>query len=240
MNTQSNSKHFIFLGDSLINRKSIVTIDPCYDLPAIGETVTVLRHQTAGFYKILMEMLQLTYPSNHIDFNNFARGGATVHDIQMQLDAYLKTKTHTEVANPDKTIFICIGTNDASHEIFKLGKSIAVDDFQKQYQVILEKLSDITEKIYCILPPPVSVLEHSDQINAKITAYNQSILELGSIFNHITFIDLFSHFEQIDEAFLAQSKQLQLRIEDGVHLSDLGNQLAANIIWDSLIPEEYP
>lgn len=244
MTAQDHTKTYLFFGDSLIDRKSIVTPNPCYDLPAKGETVTVLDHQTGGFFKLLKEMLQITYPSNKIEFQNHAKGGSTSTDIALKTSSYFEDNNGHATNRKDELmtktsheIFICVGTNDASHSFFNLGDRISEEKFKENYDLILKSIYAPHHKIYCILPPPTRVKETSMQINEKIMRYNSAIVDLESVYDGVQIIDLYTPFEDIDTAFESNNPELSLRIEDGVHFSDLGNQLAANIIWDSITSE---
>jgi|GEM_PF-4427591 len=237
---QKHTKTFLFFGDSLIDRRSIVTIDPCYDLPAIGEAVRVLDHQKRGFFKLLLEMLQLAHPLNKIQFQSFARGGATSRHMVTQLEAYGEMTFKNSQVDTMKAdaIFICIGTNDASYPFFGLlsnkDNNISTEEFKSNYEFVLTALSAQCQRIYCILPPPVRVDKKQNCINKQIAEYNNAVMDLKTLYDNVHLIDLYTRFDQTDVAFAGQNTQLKLRIDDGVHFSDLGNQLAANIIWNCL------
>lgn len=237
MANNHNQRSYIFFGDSLINRTSIVTADPCYDLPDVGTTVEVLAHKTGGFYGLLQTLLQLTYPENRIHFQNFARGGASSFQLQSQLDGCIDSQT-IEQQPQENAALICIGTNDASHDIFGLGKAVTLEQFKYNYGASIKKAVHHFGTVHCILPPEVQVLEQKETINQRIRDFNETIIDIASTFENVQVIDLFSHFEQTDQAFANTHSTLSLRISDGVHLSELGNQLAANIIWDALL-EDY-
>ena len=221
---------FSFFGDSLIDRPAIVVDNPHYNLPALGQSVPVRGHETAGFFKLVLQRLQVAFPERSFQFLNFAVGGSTIRDVQTQL-----ADSEQRIPYPDVS-FICVGINDVMRR-FQGRPSEAVDlpEFSDRYAQVIDEAQRRSRLVLCLGEPLVNVSNDAPAINSVLKTYNDAIesevtrRKSGNIY----FIDLFSQFERVNVNLSAHSGYESLW-SDGVHLSDIGNVLAADIIMRNL------
>jgi len=215
---------FDFFGDSLIDRPAIVTTDPHFDLPKIGEDVKVTAHQTAGFYRMVLHRLQCAFPENTFDFNNLAKGGSTIRDVCAQI--------RSAPAGFNDVSFICVGINDIWRRFQgRDSESVHLDEFAQLYDESVKLLLKRSRLVFCIGEPLVSIGENSTKFNAELMKYNEAIKEVATRHakSDVYFIDLFGPFERVNSIMKAYNPGESLWI-DGIHLSQLGNTLASDTI----------
>jgi lysophospholipase L1-like esterase len=221
---------FCFFGDSLVDRPAIVVDNPHYDLPAVGQSVVVRGHETAGFYKLVLQRLLVTFPERSFQFLNFAVGGSTVRDVQTKIADSTQQPPYPDVS------FICVGINDVMRKFQgRLSEAVNFDEFSARYSQVIEEAQRRSRLVFCLGEPLVNVNDDAPAINAALKTYND---EIESLVNrrrssNIFYIDLFNHFERV-HANLSAYSGCESLWSDGVHLSDIGNTLAADIIMKHL------
>ncbi len=225
---------FCFFGDSLVDRPAIVVDDPHYDLPAVGQSVPVRGHETAGFYKLVLQRLTVAFPERSFRFLKFAVGGSTIRDVQAQL-----VDSAQQIAHPDVS-FICVGINDVMRKFQgRFSEAVDLGEFSERYGQVIDEAQKKSRLVFCLGEPLVNVEKDSVAINADLKSYNNAIeaivkrREAGRVF----FIDLFSQFERV-HTNLATHASSESLWSDGVHLSDIGNMLAADTILRQLERDE--
>jgi lysophospholipase L1-like esterase len=221
---------FSFFGDSLVDRPAIVVDNPHYNLPLPGQSVPVRGHETAGFYKMVLQRLQVAFPERSFQFLNFAVGGSTIRDVQTQLANSVQRLPYPDVS------FICVGINDVMRT-FQGRPSEAVNlvEFSERYTQVIDEAQKRCRLVFCIGEPLVNTEQDAPAINAALKTYNEAIESevTRRKGRNIYFIDLFSEFERVHTNLSAHSGYESLW-SDGVHLSDIGNVLAADIIMRHL------
>lgn len=221
---------FCFFGDSLVDRPSILVEDPHYNLPATGQLVPVLGHETAGFYKLVLQRLRVAFPERSFQFINFAVGGATVRDVQMQV-----AESAQSAPSPDVS-FICVGINDVMRKFQgRFSEAVDFEEFSRRYEQVIKDAQKRSRLVFCIGEPLVNLENDTSAINAALKTYNNSIESIISSLKseNIFFVDLFSAFERVHANLSAHSGSESLWI-DGVHLTEIGNMLAADVIMRHL------
>ncbi|MFT8392359.1 MAG: GDSL-type esterase/lipase family protein [Sporolactobacillus sp.] len=127
----------------------------------------------------------------------------------------------SEVMQPNKdAVTILFGSNDASFH-----KGIPIREFEENLLTIGERLAPIP--FLLITPPPViERLQIGKRKNTIITEYASVVRQVATRL-HAPFVD----FHQIMAAQPDRSRLLQA---DGLHLSDSGYNLLAQLISDSV------
>lgn len=225
---------FSFFGDSLVDRPAIVVDNPHYDLPALGQSVPVRGHETAGFYKLVLQRLRVAFPEHSFQFLNFAVGGSTIRDVQTQL-----VYSAPHIPCPDVS-FICVGINDVMRTFQgRPSESVDLAEFSDRYAQVIDEAQRRSRLVFCLGEPLVNVSNDAAAINSTLKMYNEAIeSEVGRRkSSKIYFIDLFSQFERVQVNLSAHSGSESLW-SDGVHLSEIGNVLAADIIMRNLERED--
>ena len=221
---------FHFFGDSLVDRPAIVVDDPHYDLPAIGQSVVVKEHQTAGFYRLTHQRLQAKHPEIRFSFQNYAVGGSNVRDVETQISSCEQSHDFWDVS------FVCVGINDILRKVQgRFDESVELEEYSQRYQNIVEKLKDKSKFIFCIGESPVSLGEDSSVINTELKTYTDWIKNFcqEEQNKNVHYIDFYNEFERVSEIFAAYQSEKSLWV-DGIHYSQLGNTLAAELIIQTL------
>jgi len=227
---KNETLRFCFFGDSLVDRPALVIDDPHYNLPAIGSQVRVQNHETAGFFKLIQQILTVRYPAQKLEFFNRAKGGSTIRQVQYQVEKFCRE------GNSDVSL-ICVGINDVMRKYQGLpDQHVSFDEFAERYTSVLSLLKTKSKIILCLGEPLVQV-QDSHAINQELYTYNNFIKDLADSATGIFYIDLFKTFKDTHSALSSRGSQHSLWT-DGVHLSDLGNALAADTIVKALEQEE--
>jgi len=228
---KNDTLRFCFFGDSLVDRKAIVIDDPHYNLPVIGSQVEVKSHETAGFFKLIQQILTVRYPTQTLEFLNRAKGGSTIRQVQYQVEKFCKKSLSADVS------LICVGINDVMRKYQGLpDQHVLFDEFAERYTSVLSSLKTKSKIILCLGEPLVQVKD-SDEINKELYTYVSFIKDLSDSATGIYYIDLFNIFKDTHSALSSRGSPHSLWT-DGVHLSDLGNALAADTIMKALEQEE--
>jgi len=215
-----------FFGDSLIDRPAIVTPDPHYDLPDVGASVQVLAHETAGFFKLLRQRLQIMLPDRLVNCRTFARGGSTVRELERQI------RVASEGADDWDLSILCVGINDIWRKFQgRRLEAVPYDEFVACYSAALNILQARSKMTICIGAPLAPAGEFRPAILRDLELYNGAVRDLTNSCSEggIFFLDLFGRF--MSSALLLQELDPPESLwVDGVHLSPLGNVMAADLI----------
>jgi lysophospholipase L1-like esterase len=219
-----------FFGDSLVDRPSIIVDNPHFDLPAIGQVVPVRGHEKGGFYKVVSQNLTVAYPEQAFSFSNFAVGGSTVRDVERQVERACSLVPQTVLS------VVCVGINDVIRAFQgRYAEGVNLDEFAERYTRIVARLCAHSSFVLCICEPFGDVGEGSGALRAELIRYNAVVSSIVSRLGQgkLACVDLFARFEQVNAALVARGAQIPLWV-DGVHLSEVGNILAADAIMSAL------
>ncbi len=224
--TVPRSIQFNFFGDSLIDRPAIVVDNPHFDLPKINSEVTVINHETAGFYKLIQQHLKVMHPEQRFVFKNYAVGGSNIRDVQNQITQSINNDNYWDVS------FVCVGINDIWRKYQgRQNDAVTLNEYSRLYQDTLNNIKKKSRLIFCIGEPLISVGNDSNNINSEIKEYNVFLKNICSqdTSGNVHYIDLFDEFKRVSQIIAAYNPDESLWI-DGVHLTPIGNTLATNII----------
>jgi hypothetical protein len=118
-------------------------------------------------------------------------------------------------------------------------ESVDLAEFSDRYAQVIDEAQRRSRLVFCLGEPLVNVSNDAAAINSTLKMYNDVIeSEVGRRkSSKIYFIDLFSQFERVQVNLSAHSGSESLW-SDGVHLSEIGNVLAADIIMRNLERED--
>lgn len=226
----TKSAFFGFYGTSIMEHLvaySSRMSDPM-NLPAVGNTVEVEIGKKEGYVSRLSRILTLKLPYHNIVVNNFAVGGATSRDL-----VNLITEKEPPTSGYD-ILFLGCGINDVWRKYQgRHHEAVDIREYEENFRKILHTALCQAHEIYIINETPVSGIDHADQINGELQCYNQITKKLAPEFG-VQYIDVYSAFKDFSAIKKAISPGEHSLWTDGVHLSDLGDELICQLITQHL------
>ena len=202
---QTNDR-LIFLGDSLTQRTGLLT-----------STNPAARygHPYLGSYvDILVKRLLVHCPLLGLQTFNAGVGGIMLPYLLQSLPGYL------EQFEPTRAVLF-MGQNDA--------KKHSTEEFETHLRQALEILRDARVAVLQLSTTP-----HPGEVqkNQMLAAYDRIIDRLCDEFGN-RFVDMKTPFEKLLEYNADADRPIQL-FSDGCHMSELGNQLLADLVFSAL------
>lgn len=186
---------------------------------ALGDSTGVgvgARHD-GGYVARIFTRIERVRPGSSLI--NLCVSGATTADV-------LREQIERVPRGSATLVTLGIGTND-------VGRGITVEQFARNYQVIIQRLQDrtvapiVVTNIPDISLAPVVPLPFRDEARRRITLFNKRIEEIGE--RHGTLlVDVYetSHREiPVHPEFFS---------EDGFHPSDVGYEFWAKAMWPAV------
>ena len=196
----------IFLGDSLTQRTGL-----------LNSTNPAARygHAYLGSYvDILVKRLLVNYPQLGFQTCNAGVGGIMLPHLEQSLPGYL------EQFDPTYAVLF-MGQNDA--------KKFNGDEFETNLTQVLGMLRDARVSVLQLSTTPHP---GQDQKNQTMAAFDRIVKRLCEQFGN-QFLDVKTPFEKVLEYNAGADRPVPL-FADGCHLSELGNQLLADLVFDAL------
>ncbi len=202
---ESNDR-LIFLGDSLTQRTGLLT-----------STNPAARygHAYLGSYvTILVKRLLVHYPHLVLQTFNAGVGGIMLPHLLQSLPGYL------EQFKPTRAVLF-MGQNDA--------KKFKADEFETNLRQVLDILRDAEVSVLQLSTTPHP---GEDQKNRMLATYDRTIDRLCDELGN-RFVDVKTPFDKLLEYNAGADRPVQL-FSDGCHMSELGNQLLADLVFAAL------
>ncbi len=202
---QTNDR-LIFLGDSLTQRTGLLT-----------STIPAARygHAYLGSYvDILAKRLLVHFPQLGLQIFNAGVGGIMLPHLLQSLPVHLEQFEAT-------CAVLFMGQNDA--------KKYSADEFETNLSQVLDILLDAKIAVLQLSTTPHP---GEDQKNQMLATYDRIVDRLCDEFgNH--FVDVKTPFENMLEYNAGADRPVEL-FADGCHMSELGNQLLADLVFSAL------
>ncbi|WP_433620967.1 GNAT family N-acetyltransferase [Nocardia sp. CA-120079] len=198
------------------------------DLPVTGDTVSVDGRHNDGFVARLETVLATKLPDVAFTIHNHGRGGATSRDL-------LADVVGVDL-DQDLALLEC-GTNDVLRRAQgRDHEAVDIEEFTRNYRTILEHLRARARRVICLAAPPVGGECGLDavSINEDLFAYNlaaqKAAHDIGAMF-----VDYWGAFVTTAALLRGRGGDLSPWLADGIHLSDIGDELILRSLKATLI-----
>ena len=201
-----------FLSDRRRKKKKIIFF---------GDSITQAGVQRKGYISVMKEMLRQQGIENY-ELAGAGIGGNKVYDL------YLRMEEDVLNRSPD-IVVIYAGVNDVWHKKL-LGEATDAENFEKIYRAIITKFS--TNEIKVIVCTPAIIGEKNDFTNELDVDLNNCSNIIRNIAADIglPIVDLHKAFHEYELVNNIDNVEKGILTTDGVHLSDKGNELAAELM----------
>lgn len=199
--------NLVFLGDSLTQRTGIIqSSNPSHRFSL---------DYSGSYVDVLIKRIIVNFPNIQFEYHNKGMGGNTVKDLlgRVQKDVIS--------LHPDY-VFLFIGQNDAN--------LLSPDDFKKDLDTLLDIFKSGNLKIiqYSTTPSPGNPGK-----NMVLDRYDEVIKGLCAEYNN-PYVDIKNNFLEVEE--LNANKDIPLVLfNDGCHMSELGNILIADKVFEAIL-----
>lgn len=209
------------------------------DLPAVGEKVEVTEWRNRGYVASLLTGWQTRYP--WIDFTSLmaGEGGATSRDVL----ANIRTAIESNAETIWDLAVLGVGINDVwRHHQGRFAEAVPIEEFDANYRTGIELLTAHTRKVVVIGEPPMGWDPGIDvpAANLDLIEYNRRARRAADDAGAL-FIDLWDSVTRTATALgwspsapSAPATGALSVWSDGVHLSEIGDELLRQIIADQI------
>jgi lysophospholipase L1-like esterase len=209
-----------------------------HHLPLPGEKVIVDGWQSRGYVQLLTTQLRLTHPGLRFAVDNRAAAGATSRDL-------LGIVRHFQQTSSAEIAVLCCGINDVWRGYQGRGpEAVSLKEFGLNYIRMIATLRRAAKHVVCLSETPFGWDDDCDvaAMNAELARYNE-LARRAAHAQDAEYADLW-------HPMLDAARQLgggrppspadPTLWSDGVHLSDLGDTLVANLLHDVLLRAHLP
>lgn len=205
----NSGETLVFFGDS-ITRRSEIKDNP-------DPRVKFSLNYDDSYVDLFLQRLVIHHPKLDLKTYNLGVGGDTVNGLMERF-------WELEALKPDWVV-LCIGQNDA--------KALSPEEFEQQLSFLLEQLSDLGCRVVQLSTTPCPYSREKDE---KLLVFDQIIRRLDHSFL-IPFLDVKTHLRQI--MLDNQTAQVPINLfAGGCHLSRLGNQYLADVVYHYFAGED--
>ena len=196
----------VFFGDSLIKRTGIVS--------SPNPARKYMIDYTGSFVDILTKKLIVHFPEISFEFYNKGVGGNTTEDLLKRV------KQEVLLLKPN-IIILLIGQNDAIKH--------TIDKFEDNLTDLLETMNRNNIKVIQLSTTPNL---KNMEINIILDEFDAIIKNKSEFYGNI-YVDLKMPFKKA-MAHKMYDCPIELLI-DGVHMTELGNILIADLVYDAMV-----
>ena len=196
----------LFLGDSLTQRTGL--------LSSTNPAVRYGHPYLGSYVDILLPRLLVHYPHLELQTCNAGIGGIMLPQLLQKLSEYLAQFEPTRAV-------LFMGQNDA--------KKYGSEEFENYLRQVLDELRGNQVEVLQLSTTPHP---GEDRKNQSLAVFDRIIEKLCNEFsNH--FLDVKTPFEKVQAYNESARRPIQL-FSDGCHMSALGNQLLADLVFNAL------
>ncbi len=192
-----------------------------------GDSITEMGVKEKGYISLMNEKLNKKGLEQKYQLIGSGIGGNKVYDLffRMELDV---------LAQQPDIVVIWIGINDIWHKSM-FGTGTDLHKFETMYADIIQRLQKKGIKVYCCTPGCIG--EKTDFSNSQDGDLNEfsKVIRKTVVLNKADIIDFRKTFQEHNLRNNKDNLTQGILTYDGVHLNDAGNQLVADIMWDTLI-----
>lgn len=192
-----------------------------------GDSITELGVKDNGYITVLSQYLKTKNMNQNFELIGSGIGGNKVYDLFFRLEKDVLTH------HPD-IVVLWIGVNDVWHKS-TFGTGTDIDKFESMYEGIIERLSSKGIKVFCCTPACIGEkTDHSNSQDGDLNEYSKIIRKVAEN-QKVGLIDFRKVFLAYNLTHNHQNKSKGILTYDGVHLNDIGNELVANLIFQTVI-----
>lgn len=192
-----------------------------------GDSITEAAVKTNGFINLIDKRLIAENKNNKYNLIGAGISGNKIYDL------YFRMEKDVLATKPD-IVVIWIGVNDVWHKSMK-GTGSDLNKFEVMYETMIEKFQSAGIKVYCCTPACIGEkTDHSNSQDGDLNEFSKSIRKIAAN-KSAGLIDFRSQFLSSNLKINLDNKYQGILTTDGVHLNDKGNQLVADILWQTLI-----
>ena len=195
----------IFLGDSLTQRTGL--------LSSTNPAARYGHPYLGNYVDILAKRLLVHYPQLALQAFNAGVGGIMLPHLLQRLAGYLEDFEPTWAV-------LFMGQNDA--------KKYRAAEFETHLREVLGILRDAHVSVLQLSTPHPG----EEDKNRVLATYDGIVDRLCQEFDH-RFVDAKTPFDRVLEYNVGADRPVQL-FSDGCHLSELGNQLLADLVFEAI------
>lgn len=193
-----------------------------------GDSITEAGVKPKGYIDQIQEYLNTKQLQNDYALVGKGISGNKVYDLYLRLDKDVLAE------NPQKVI-IWIGVNDVWHKPMH-GTGTDADRFIKFYDAIIEKLKAQNIEVFVCTPAVVGERkDKQNELDAPLDEFSNMIREIATK-HKVTLIDLRTLVNDYLQTNNTEDVAEGILTYDGVHLSDLGNQMIAQWMIEKILP----
>ncbi|MEW1739294.1 GDSL-type esterase/lipase family protein [Nocardia beijingensis] len=203
------------------------------DLPSVGEQLAVTEWRHRGYVHALITSWSTRYPWITFHSDNCGEGGATSRDVLTNLRAAVDADRRWDLA------VLGVGINDVwRHHQGRSAEAVGIEEYDANVRTALDLLTSRSRRVLVIGEPPMGWEPGIDVVaaNADLTDYNRRA--------HRAADDAGAHFIDIWDAVMytatafgwsptapaAPAAGAPSVWSDGVHLSELGDELLRQLV----------
>ncbi len=191
-----------------------------------GDSITQMGINKGGYIDRIKNLINEKGIQNNFEIIGAGVGYDKIYDL------YLRMEDDVLAKMPD-VVVIYEGVNDVGHK-YSTHTGTDIEKYERFYSAIIKKLQAKGIKVFVCTPTLLG--EKKDKANpqdAEIDAYSDIIRKLAASMN-CTLIDLRKIFVDYVQANNIENKGLGFLTVDGIHPSELGNQLLADEMTKAL------
>ncbi|WP_280299435.1 GDSL-type esterase/lipase family protein [Nocardia abscessus] len=203
------------------------------DLPEIGEQLAVTEWRNRGYVHALITSWSIRYPWITFHSNNFGEGGATSRDVLANLRAAVDAGGSWDLA------VLGVGINDVwRHHQGRSAEAVGIEEYDANIRTALQLLTARSRRVIVIGEPPMGWEPAIDvpAANTDLADYNRraqrAAADAGADFIDIWAPVLYTatSFGWSPTAPAAPVTGAPSVWSDGVHLSELGDELLRQLV----------
>jgi lysophospholipase L1-like esterase len=192
-----------------------------------GDSITEMGVKDKGYIDLFNGKLKNTRQTEKYQLIGSGIGGNKVYDLFFRMESDVLNK------QPD-IVVIWIGVNDVWHKSM-FGTGTDMDKFERMYADILQRLQQKGIKVFCCTPACIGEkTDHSNAQDGDLNEFSKIIRKTASA-NGAGLIDFRKAFIDYNLIHNTDNKKQGILTYDGVHLNDTGNQVVADMMWDTMM-----
>jgi lysophospholipase L1-like esterase len=190
-----------------------------------GDSITEAGIEPKGYITVLKDLLQQHEIDNY-ELISSGIGGNKIYDLYLRVEDDVISKL------PD-IVVIFIGINDVWHKKTH-GTGTDADKFEKMYRAMIRRLQAANVKV--LLCTPTVIGEKKNYVNQQDEDLNKYATIIRNIGNdlQLPICDLRTLFADYIQEHNNEDVGSGILTTDGVHLSDTGNCLVAEALWEKM------
>jgi len=212
---------------SILNLSFLVHQEKPKKVIFFGDSITELGVKDKGYISVLSEYLKTKNLNQNFELIGSGIGGNKVYDLFFRLEKDI-------LAHYPDIVVLWIGVNDVWHKS-SFGTGTDIDKFESMYVGIIERLHSKGIKVYCCTPACIGEkTDHSNSQDGDLNEYSKIIRKVAEN-QKAGLIDFRKAFLTYNHRHNHQNQSKGILTYDGVHLNDKGNELVANLMFQSVI-----